>query len=208
MMVMGKVVADITISLDGFVTGPGDGPGKGLGEGGEPLHYWVFGHPWTYADPENEFAPQDADREVLERSVSSLGAAIIGRGMFDAVDGWGGNPPGGQDAKYFVLTHQAPEKWADRPSPFTFVTTGVHDALSQAREAAGELDVCIGGGAQAIRSFLDAGLVDELNLHVAPILLGGGKRLFHAEGGPRVHLERTAVVASEYATHLTFAVRS
>src|ERR1700761_5837601 len=144
---MGKVVADITMSLDGFITGPGDAPGRGLGERGECLHNWVMGGPWRYDDENRRFAPLDADLKVLREAMGSVGAGIIGRRMFDVTGGWGGNPAGGKGARYFVLTPAAPPQWAGPDSPFTFVTSGIEDALAQARVAAGDKNVGIGGGA-------------------------------------------------------------
>ena len=132
---MGRVIAGITMSLDGFITGPNDGPGRGLGDRGECLHNWVMGGPWSY-DGEHPFAPLYVDRQVLVEATSSIGAGIIGRRMFDITDGWGGNPPGGPGARYFVVTHRVPEKWANIESPFTFVTDGIDSALEQARAAA------------------------------------------------------------------------
>ncbi len=148
---MGKLVADITMSLDGFITGPGDAPGRGLGERGEALHNWVMGGPWRYDDEARRFAPVDVDRNVLQEAMGSTGAGIIGRRMFDVTGGWGGNPPGGPNARYFVLTHSVPREWAGRQSPFTFVTDGIDSALAQARAVAGDKDVGIGGGANVIQ---------------------------------------------------------
>jgi dihydrofolate reductase len=206
--VVGKVVADITMSVDGFVTGPDDRPGRGLGERGECLHNWVMGGPWHYDDEGRRFNPLDVDAAVLREAMGSTGAGIIGRRMFDVTGGWGGNPPGGPDARYFVLTHSVPEKWARPGSPFTFVTDGIGSALEQARAAAGSRDVGIGGGANVLQQFLAAGLVDELRLHLAPVLLGAGKRLFDQIGDRTIELERTRTVESPYATHLFFTVRS
>jgi len=155
---MGKVVADITMSLDGLVTGPDDGPGRGLGEGGECLHNRVMGRPWRYDDGGRRFDPVDVDRHVLAEALSA-GARIIGRRMFDVTGGWGGNPPGGPSARYFVLTHAAPREWASPDSPFTFVTDGIESALAQARAAVGDQGVTIGGGANVIQQYLAAGLV-------------------------------------------------
>lgn len=204
---MGKLVADITMSLDGFITGPDDGPGRGLGERGEQLHNWVMGHPWRYDDEGRRFAPLDVDRDVLAEAMGSTGAGIIGRRMFDVAGGWGGDPPGGRDARYFVLTHSVPPEWARPDSPFTFVTDGIESALEQARAVAGDKDVGIGGGANVIQQYLAAGLVDELRLHLAPVLLGAGKRLFDHLGDQPIELERTGVIESVYATHLFFAIR-
>jgi dihydrofolate reductase len=204
---MGKVVADITMSLDGFITGPDDRPGRGLGEHGEPLHNWVMGGPWRYDGEGMRFAPADVDRRVLEQAMGSTGAGIIGRRMFDVTGGWGGNPPGGPGARYFVLTHSVPQDWADRTSPFTFVTDGIESALAQARAVAGDKNVGIGGGANVIQQYLAAGLVDELRLHLAPVLLGAGKPLFGNLGNQMIELESTGVIESPYATHLFFTVR-
>jgi dihydrofolate reductase len=204
---MGKLVADITMSLDGFITGPDDAPGRGLGERGEVLHNWVMGGPWRYDDEARRFAPLDVDRGVLQQAMGSVGAGIIGRRMFDVTGGWGGNPPGGRDARYFVLTHSVPQEWVRPDSPFTFVTDGIQSALEQARAVAREKDVGIGGGANVIQQYLAAGLVDELRLHLAPVLLGAGKRLFDYLGGQTIKLERTGVIESPYATHLYFTVR-
>jgi dihydrofolate reductase len=204
---MAKVVADITMSLDGFITGPDDRPGRGLGERGECLHNWVMGGPWHYEDEDRRFAPADVDRHVLEQAMGSIGAGIIGRRMFEVTGGWGGNPPGGRRARYFVLTHSVPQEWADRTSPFTFVTDGIDSALAQARAVAADKDVGIGGGANVIQQYLAAGLVDELRLHVAPVLLGAGKRLFDNLGHQTIELEGTGVIESPYATHLFFTVR-
>ncbi|MGB6582228.1 MAG: dihydrofolate reductase family protein [Streptosporangiaceae bacterium] len=203
---MGKLVADITMSLDGFITGPGDAPGRGLGERGEALHNWVMGGPWRYDDEARRFAPVDVDRNVLQEAMGSTGAGIIGRRMFDVTGGWGGNPPGGPNARYFVLTHSVPREWADRPSPFTFVTDGIDSALAQARAVAGDKDVGIGGGANVIQQYLAARLVDELRLHLAPVLLGAGKRLFDHLGNQTTELQRTRVIESPYATHLFYTI--
>ncbi len=203
---MGKLVADITMSLDGFITGPDDAPGRGLGERGEALHNWVMGGPWRYDQP-RRFAPADVDRGVLQEAMGSTGAGIIGRTMFDVTGGWGGSPPGGPDARYFVLTHSVPTEWAGRRSPFTFVTDGIDSALAQARAVAGDKDVGIGGGANVIQQYLAARLIDELRLHLAPVLLGAGKRLFDHLGDQAIELEPTRVIESPHATHLVYTVR-
>lgn len=134
---MVKLVADITMSLDGFVTGPDDAPGRGLGQRSEVLHNWVMGGPWRYDDKSRHFAPLDVDLNVLQQAMSSAGARIIGRRMFDVTGGWGGNPPAGPNARYFVLTHSVTPEWASPDSPFTFITDGIESALEKARAAAG-----------------------------------------------------------------------
>ncbi len=127
--------------------------------------------------------------------------------MFDVTGGWGGSPPGGPTARYFVVTHSVPPEWARPDSPFTFVADGIDSALAQAKAVAGDKDVGIGGGANVIQQYLAAGLVDELRLPVAPVLLGAGKRLFDRLADQTIELERTRVVESPYATHLFFVVR-
>ena len=156
---MGKVIASITMSVDGFVTGPDDGPEYGLGKGGERLHYWVMGGPWTY-DGGHDFAMHGPDKEFYDELVASFGAGIFGRGMYDAAGAWGGTNP--FPGPLFVLTHRT----GDQPAPeagFTFVS-GLDEALAQATEKAGGNDVAIGGGADVIRQALAAGRVDELVL--------------------------------------------
>jgi dihydrofolate reductase len=195
-----KVIASITTSVDGYVTGPDDGPGRGLGVGGERLHYWVFGGPWTYQTEHfGEMGPED--RAFFDLLVSDMGAAVCGRGMYDAAGAWGGqNPFGGT---LFVLTHRT----QDAPDPstgFVFVDS-FDEALGRAtREAAGRV-VGIGGGADVIRQALAKGVVDELAISVAPVVLGAGKRLF--DGFSRdLDLRILSVHHSPYATHTRYAV--
>jgi dihydrofolate reductase len=198
---MGKVIASITESVDGFITGPGDGPDCGLGKGGERLHYWVMGGPWTY-DGGHEFAMKGPDKEFFDELIATFGAGIVGRGMYDAAGTWGGaNPfPG----PLYVLTHRTAEQ-PPAEAGFTFVS-GLDDALAQATEAAGGNDVAIGGGADLIRQALAAGRVDELAVSTAPVILGSGKRLF--EGFDRdIDLEVLKVVSSPYATHVRYAIK-
>jgi dihydrofolate reductase len=197
----GKVIASITTSVDGYVTGPDDGPGTGLGVGGERLHYWVFGGPWTYETERfGEMGPQD--REFFDLLVSGMGAAICGRGMYEAAGAWGGRNP--FDGKLFVLTHRT----QDAPDPSTgFVFVGSFDeALQQATEEAAGRDVGVGGGADVIRQALARGVVDELAISVAPVVLGAGKRLFDGFRQD-IDLEILTVHHSPYATHTRYAVR-
>jgi dihydrofolate reductase len=196
---MTKVGAGITISLDGYITGPNDGPGRGLGDGGERLHYWVFGGPWSYEEEEKGEAT-GADKEYLDGAMARAGAVVIGRNMYEAAEAWGGDNPFG--VPLFVVTHR-PE---DQPAKggFTFVN-GLDEAIARAREAAGGKDVGIGGGADVIRQALSAGHLEELSISVAPVVLGGGKRLF--EGFDRaVTLEHLGLLQSPFATHITYRV--
>jgi len=198
------VIADITMSLDGFVTGPHDGQGQGLGEGGERLHNWVMGGPWTYAGG-SPFQAKGVDREVLDEALGAAGAIIVGRRMYDVVDGWGDSSP--FDRPVFVVTSRPhPHRVAGKTS-YTFVTGGIHDALAQAGQAAGGQDISVGGGASVIQQFLAAGLVGQLNLHLSPVLLGSGKRLFENLGSRLPALEQTRVRESPNATHLQYRVQ-
>ena len=197
---MGKVIASITTSVDGFVTGPGDVPGRGLGEGGERLHYWVMGGPWTY-EGDHDFAMHGPDKEFYDELVAGFGAGIVGRGMYDAAGAWGGTNP--FPGPLVVLTHRT-EDQPPADTGFTFVS-GLDEALDRATELARGKDVAIGGGADVIRQALAAGRVDELAVSTAPVILGAGKRLF--EGFDRdIDLQATRVVSSPYATHVRYAV--
>jgi len=196
---MTRVTAAITISLDGYVTGPNDGPGRGLGEGGERLHSWVFGGPWSYEDgPKGEAT--GADKRYLDEARARAGAVVIGRTMYEAADAWGGQNPFG--VPLFVLTHRPEDEPPD--GDFTFVN-GLDEAITRAREAAGEKDVSIGGGADVIRQALAAGHVEELSISIAPVLLGGGKRLFDGSE-VTANLEHVGLLQSGFATHITYRV--
>ena len=162
---MSKVVAGITMSLDGYVTGPNDRLGAGLGDGGERLHYWVFGGPWTYDAPAGSAV--DVDAAYLEDAFGSAGAWIVGRTMHDVVDGWGDDP--GFGVPVFVVTHRPKETVVKGDTTFEFVTDGLATALEKARAAAGERNVIVMGGADVLRQSLDAGMVDELVLTIAPV---------------------------------------
>jgi dihydrofolate reductase len=197
---MSQVVLDITMSLDGFVAAPNDESGGGLGENGEVLHYWVFGGPWTY-DSMRDFEPVGVDRQALEEATNNNGAAVVGRRMYDITGGWGGSPPFGIPT--IVVTHRVDEA-PDPATKFEFVD-GVEAAITRGKQIAGELDVNIGGGASIAQQALASGLVDRLNIHVAPVILGGGRPLF-GELGTRLQLEHTRTLESPYATHLSYRV--
>ena len=196
---MTKVLAGITTSVDGYVTGPNDGPGKGLGEGGERLHYWVFGGPWTY-DEEPKGEPAAAEAEWLEGMLSRIGAIVGGRWTYEAAGHWGGANP--WDLPFFIVTHHPAEE--PEGGAFTFVS-GVEEAVRRAVEVAGDKDVHVMGGADVIRQALEAGLVDELTIIVAPVVLGGGKRLFEGFTKP-IDLEHLGVRQSQYATFIDYRV--
>ncbi len=200
---MAKVISGITISLDGYVTGPGDRLGAGLGEGGERLHEWVFGGPWTYDGPRGTPAP--VDQECLESVFADGGGWIVGRTMHDVVDGWGDDP--GFGVPVFVVTHRPRETVVKGDTSFEFVTGGILDALERARAAAAGKNVIVMGGADLLRQYLAAGLVDEFTLTIAPVLLGAGKRLFDGISNTELTFERTSVVESPFATHLHYRIR-
>jgi dihydrofolate reductase len=195
---MGKVVADISVSLDGFVTGPRPGLDSGLGAGGEELHTWAL-------------AGDAIDAEVLADAVDATGVVIMGRRLFDIVDaphgwndemGYGARAVGQQPV--LVVTRNPPEvvRLADR---FTFVVDGVRSAVAKAVPLAEDRDVVVMGGAAVIRGCLEAGLLHELRLHLSPVLLGSGTPLFTDATTPRA-LRQIHVRASGTATHLTYRV--
>ena len=197
---MTKVVAGITTSVDGYITGPDDRPNQGLGEGGEPLHFWVFGGPWTYAD-EHFGEATGEDKAYLDQAMSRLGAVVGGRGTYDAADAWGGSNP--WPVPFFIVTHHPDDPPQDRG--FTFVD-GLEEALERAKAAADGKDVSLMGGADVIRQALHAGWVDEFDLTIAPITLGAGKRLFDGFDD-RITLEPIGTRQSRYATHISYRVK-
>ena len=191
-------IAGITVSLDGFVTGPDDRPGQGLGIGGERLHYWVFGGPWTYDDQRGFEGMSGEDRTYYEGLTSRIGSGIVGRGMYEAAGAWGGRNPWPGTA--VVLTHRVDDPHHES---FTFVDD-LTEGLRIAREAAGDKAVGVNGGADLIRQALAAGEVDELCLSTAPVVLGAGKPLF--DGSLELELEPLEVHQSRWATHVRYAV--
>jgi dihydrofolate reductase len=203
---MTRIIADISVSLDGFVTGPDPGPRNGLGVGGEALHTWAF-------------SDDVDDRRILREATRRSGAVVLGRRLFDIVDG----PAGWDDTTgygagevgtpaFVVVTSSPPQSLRLVDLDWTFVTTGLSDAVGVARERAvaassdrGEdLDVVLMGGGAPLASALVGGLVDELTLHLAPVLLGAGTPLF--TGGAARTLVRRSVTPTSTTTHLTYAV--
>jgi len=196
---MSKVLAGITTSVDGYITGPDDGPGKGLGEGGERLHHWVFGGPWRY-DDEQRGEATGADAQWLQDAMSRVGAVVGGRWTYESAGHWGDKNPWG--LPFFIVTHRPAEE--PPGGAFQFVD-GVEDAIARARDAAGDKDVHVMGGADVIRQALAAGLVDELTVIIAPVILGGGKLLF--EGFTQtLELEQLGVRQSPHATFVDYRV--
>lgn len=201
------------MSLDGYVAGPNQTLDEPLGEGGEQLHEWAY-HLKEFREPHGMSGGETtASSEVLAENLARTGAAIIGRRMFSGGEGpweddpnangwWGDEPPFYHPV--FVLTHHEREPLALEGTTFTFVADGVESALDQAREAAGDKDVGIGGGAEAIQQYLKAGLVDELQVNVAAVLLGDGVRLFDNLGAERPRLELLRALDAPGVTHLRY----
>jgi dihydrofolate reductase len=211
---MSKVRAHISVSADGYVAGPNQSEEKPLGEGGEQLHDWVVALQAWREGHGREGGEENASTPIVEEEKANVGAGIMGRGMFGPPDGgpWGDDPwPGwwGEDPPFhhpvFVLTHHEREPLTLSDTTFTFVTGGVDAALAQAQEAAGGKDVFISGGAEIINQFLAAGAVDELELHVVPILLGSGSRLLDGVG-PDLKLEQLRAVEAPGVAHLKYRV--
>ena len=211
---MSKVRAHISVSLDGYVAGPNQTLEHPLGEGGERLHDWVVVLKSWREEHGMEGGEENANDALLREVNANVGAEIMGRGKFgppsrgpwgdDPWEGWwGDHPPFHKPV--FVLTHHARQPLTLADTTFTFVTDGIHAALDQAKAAAGDKDVFLGGGANLINQYLAAGLVDELELHVSPILLGGGARLFEGVG-PEVTLELVRTVEAPGVAHLKYRV--
>ncbi|MGW0699626.1 dihydrofolate reductase family protein [Streptomyces sp. NPDC002867] len=199
---MSKVVADISVSLDGFIAGPNDGPGNPLGDRGERLHEWVYPLASWREMHGLDGGATGPDADLVEETVQRAGAYVMGRRMFDCgEEPWGDEPP--FHAQVFVVTHEEREPLVKQGgTTFAFVTGGVGEAVERARRAAGDKDVALAGGGQLIRGVLAAGLLDELQLHLVPVLLGGGVRLFTEEGDRTVEFETTRVIDSPSVTHL------
>jgi dihydrofolate reductase len=205
----------ISMSLDGFVAGPGQGVGSPLGIGGMRLHEWVFPLAVRRAMQGLPGGETDESSRVIEESLENVGATIMGRNMFGGHPGpwepvkpwngwWGPNPPFHHPV--FVLTHHArPPLALEGGTTFTFVTDGIEAALDQARGAARGKDVSLAGGAKAAQQYFRLGLVDEMEIHLVPTLLGGGERLFEGVGDHLHGLELVRTVATPKVTHLKFA---
>jgi dihydrofolate reductase len=197
---VGNVAAGITTSVDGYITGPDDGPGRGLGTGGERLHYWVFGGPWSYGSSERG-RPSGADKDWLESVLSANGAVVTGRGTYDAAGHWGDKNPWG--IPVFVVTHRPEEQ----PSGDEFIFVGgLVEAIERAKAAAGDKQAHIMGGAEVIRQALSLGLVDTISIIIAPVILGGGKRLFDGFSHS-IELEHLGVRQSQFATFIDYRVK-
>ncbi|CAN5664087.1 dihydrofolate reductase family protein [soil metagenome] len=199
---MAEVIVDISMTLDGFVTGPDPDEAHGLGVGGEPIHHWAMEH------------RTDADQAVLDRSIAATGVVIMGRRLFDVIDGphgwddevgYGGEHPQADGPPVIVVTHQAPGhvRLGDR---FSFATDGIHDAIARAKTvaAATDQDVVVMGGAGVIQSVLTAGLADQFWIHLAPVLFGAGTRLFDQLPVDVTELTPIDTTSTPHATHLRY----
>jgi dihydrofolate reductase len=209
---MSAVTCHISISLDGFVAGPNQSLDNPIGEGGMRLHEWVLRTAGWREQHGLDGGERGPDSEVVEEVSQGIGAYIMGRKMFGGGDGpwdetwtgwWGEDPP--YHVPVFVLSHHAREPLEMQGgTTFTFVTDGIESALEQARAAAGDRAIAIAGGASAVRQYLAAGLLDELYLHIVPVVLGAGERLLEDVGDPT--LEPVRVVASPAVTHVKYRV--
>jgi dihydrofolate reductase len=191
---VGKVTFDISMSLDGFMTAANQRPEEPMGDGGMRLVEWAFGD-------------DDRDRAILTDGIAGIGAVIAGRRTYDdSVPWWGADgPTGPARVPVFVVSHSEPDETPE-DGVYTFVVDGIESALEKARAQAGDKDVTVMGGAQTGQQFIAAGLVDELSLHVVPVLLGGGTRMFENLGDKQIGLESLAAVQTPRATHLRLRI--
>jgi dihydrofolate reductase len=203
---MGKVFVDVGMSLDGFIAGPNGRPGNPLGDGGTRIHQWLYPLATFHERMDGTGGKTGPDDAILQAVFARTGAYVMGRRMFDEGEvGWPENAP--FRAPVFVVTHQPREPWVRKGgTTFFFVTQGIESALDKARALAGEKDVRVSGGANLIQQFVKAGLVEELSIHIAPIVMGQGVRLFDHWAVDDGTLVPTEVVASPSVTHLNFRV--
>ena len=198
---MTRVIATITTSIDGYYAGPNDRPGLGMGEGGERLHDWIFGGPWS-DDPAARNEPSGVDKELLDERRARVGAVIGARTTYDNAEAWGGRDP--YPVPMFIVTHR-PD---DEPPTGEFRFVGdLQSAMEGAKAVAGERDVLIMGGGTLIREAFEAGLIEEFTHSIAPVVLGGGKRLFEGVG-QSIEMEPIGTYHSGLATHVRYGVRA
>lgn len=191
---MVNVIFDMSMSLDGFVTASNVRPEAPLGDGGQRLHEWAFGD-------------DERNRELLAEAMNSIGAVIAGRRTYDlSVPWWGADGPAGPArVPVFVVTHAEPEEVPEE-GVYTFVTDGTESALKQAKVVAGDKDVAVMGGAEIGQQYIRAGLIDEISIHLVPVLFGSGIRMFEHLGSEYIQLETVEVIETPEATHLRFRV--
>lgn len=213
---MGKLAADISVSLDGFVAGPNPTLERPLGNGGDGLHEWAFALK-SWREPHGlPGGETNASTKVVEETLAATGAVVMGRRMFSGGEGpweddpkaggwWGDEPP--FHVPVFILTSHTREAVAmEGGTTFNFVTEGIRAALDEARAAAEDKDVFVGGGASVVQQYLEAGLLDELQVNLAPVFLGGGTRLFDSRETALPALEIVRVVEAPAVTHLKYRV--
>ena len=201
---MGKVIFNMTMSLDGYVAGSNDGPDNPLGDGGEALFSWYNSGDTDYAFPGMGLKAKvsKASAECLDKAIKSAGALVTARKTFDIANAWGGQHPA--NVPVVVLTHHIPQEWVKEGSPFTFVTDGIESAIRQAKALAGNKDVIV-GTATTLQQCLNAGLMDEITIDLSPVVLGAGVKLFdNLKQMPQ--LEQLGVVEGKDVTHLQFRV--
>lgn len=213
---MSKLRCHVSISADGFVAGPNQSEQNPLGEGGERLHEWAFGLAAWRAPHGMQGGEVNASTRIVQGTMENIGAGVMGRNMFGPAHGgdwgdglwkgwWGDDPPYHNDV--FILTHHPRDRVEMAGgTTFHFVTDGIEVALERAKESAGGQDVRLWGGAQVIQQYLAAGLLDELELHIVPVLLGAGACLFDNLGGAEIELEQVRAVEAPGVTHLKYKV--
>jgi dihydrofolate reductase len=207
---MTSIKCHISISLDGFVAGPNQSLENPIGEGGMRLHQWVFATDSWREQHGEQGGERNADSAVVEEVVENVGAYIMGRNMFggghgpwdESWRGWWGEDPPYHTPVYVLTSHPREPLPMEGGTTFHFVTDGPEAALEQARAAAGEADISIAGGASTVQQYIAAGLLDELYLHIVPVVLGAGERLLENVGDPK--LEPVRVVASPAVTHVKY----
>jgi dihydrofolate reductase len=211
---MARLTLDISMSLDGFIAGPNRTVEQPLGDGGERLHEWIFGLASWRERHGRSGGERTADDEVVRETLDTAGAVLMGRRMFSGGEGpweedpvadgwWGDDPP--FRVPVFVLTHHARETVAKQGgTSFIFVTDGLESALAQARHAAGDNDVAVAGGANVVQQCLNAGLLDQMQIHLVPAFLGAGVGLFEQLGYSRRHLEVERAIHSPAVTHIRY----
>jgi dihydrofolate reductase len=191
---MTKLIFDISMSLDGFVTASNVRPEEPMGDGGQRLHAWAF-------------SKHERNRELLAEAVNFVGALIAGRRTYDLSDPWCGADGPARPARVpvFVVTHAEPEEMREG-GVYTLVSGGIESALEQSKAAAGDKDVAVMGGAEIGQQFIRAGLIDEISIHLVPVLFGGGTRMFEHLGGEHIRLETAGVIETPQATHLRYRI--
>ncbi|WP_100013158.1 dihydrofolate reductase family protein [Lentibacillus sediminis] len=200
---MSKVILNISMSLDGFIAGSNDNQQQPLGDNGDILQAWMFsGEETSRTNP--FFKLSSIDKNIFDSAAEETGAMIVGRRTYDIVNGWGGSHPL-ENVPVFVLTHSIPDSPPEGTTPFTFITDGVEQAVKQAKQAAGSKDISV-GTASVAQQCIELGLLDGLDLHIAPVLLGRGIRLFDYIGEESVMLKSTEVIEGTCVIHVKYDV--